>query len=160
MLKVLALIILMQVPAPTQVLAPATRYDASIPTLEQVAGHDFGAEITPPDQVIAYMQALAEAAPDRTELMWTGETWEGRPTIMLVIGSPERMARLDEIKADLRRLADHAPSTTTKPNAWSLSCRSSPRSCTAYTATRSAPAAPPWRRRTTCLRRRKTPPSI
>jgi len=69
MLKALALVILMQVPAPTQELAPGTRYDTSIPTLEQVAGHDFGAEITAPDQVIAYMQALAEAAPDRTELM-------------------------------------------------------------------------------------------
>ncbi len=59
MLKALALIALIQVPPPTQDLAPGTRYDASIPTLEQVTGHDFGAEITPPDQVIAYMQALA-----------------------------------------------------------------------------------------------------
>ncbi len=93
-------------PAPTQELSPGTRYDASIPTLGQVAGHDFRGEITPPDQVVAYLEALAEAAPDRAELMWTGETWEGRPTVMLVIGSAERMASLESVKTDLRRLAD------------------------------------------------------
>ncbi|MEE2846778.1 MAG: M14 family zinc carboxypeptidase [Gemmatimonadota bacterium] len=106
MLKAFALIALIQVPAPTQDLAPGTRYDARVPTLEQVAGHDFRAEVTPPDQVVAYLRALAEAAPDRAELIRTGETWEGRPTVMLVIGSAERMARLDAVKADLRRLAD------------------------------------------------------
>ena len=106
MLKAFALITLIQVPAPTQDLAPGTRYDARVPTLEQVAGHDFRAEVTPPDQVVAYLRALAEAAPDRAELIRTGETWEGRPTVMLVIGSAERMARLDAVKADLRRLAD------------------------------------------------------
>jgi len=106
MLKILALAALVQVPAPAQELAPGTRYDPAIPTLEQVAGHDFRAEITSPDDVIAYMEALAEAAPDRTELIWTGTTWEGRPTVMLVIGSAERMARLEQTKADLRALAD------------------------------------------------------
>ena len=39
MLKAFALITLIQVPAPTQDLAPGTRYDARVPTLEQVAGH-------------------------------------------------------------------------------------------------------------------------
>ncbi|MBT4914188.1 MAG: hypothetical protein HON08_12400 [Gemmatimonadales bacterium] len=105
MLKALALIALLQVPAPTQELAPDTRYDPSIPTLAAVAGHDFRAEITPPAQVVEYMEALA-ASSDRAELIWTGETWEGRPTVMLVLGSVERMARLDEIKADLKRIAD------------------------------------------------------
>jgi hypothetical protein len=52
------------------------------------------------------MEALAQAAPDRTRLLRTGTSWEGRATVMLVIGSPERMARLDAVKADLRRLAD------------------------------------------------------
>ena len=106
MLKAFALFALTQVPAPTQELSPGTRYDASIPTLVQVAGHDFREEITPPDQVVAYLEALAGAAPERTELMWTGETWEGLPTVMLVIGSAERMARLEALKTDLRRLAD------------------------------------------------------
>ena len=41
MLKVLALAALVQLSPPAQELAPGTRYDAAIPTLEQVAGHDF-----------------------------------------------------------------------------------------------------------------------
>jgi hypothetical protein len=106
MLTILVLAALVQVPVPSQELAPGTRYNSAIPTLEDVAGHDFRAEITPPDQVIAYFEALAEAAPDRTHLVWMGQTWERRPTVMLVIGAPERMARLDEITSDLRRIAD------------------------------------------------------
>ena len=58
MLKAIALAALIQVPAPSQELAPGTRYDSSIPTLEQVAGHGLREEITPPDQVIAYLDQL------------------------------------------------------------------------------------------------------
>jgi Zinc carboxypeptidase len=106
MLTALALAALIQLPAPTQELAPGTTYDPAIPTLKQITGHDVREEITPPAGVVAYMQALADAAPDRAKLIRTGNTWEGRPTVMLVIGSVERMARLDAIKADLQRLAD------------------------------------------------------
>jgi hypothetical protein len=105
MLTALALALVFQVP-PTEPLAPGTSYDTDIPTLRDVAGHDFYEEITPPAQVVAYLEALAGAAPDRARLIRTGLSWEGRPTVMLVIGSPERMARLEEIQSDLRRLAD------------------------------------------------------
>lgn len=105
MIAPLLLASLMQVPAPTQELAPGTRYDPAIPTLEEVVGHDVRAEITHPDDIVRYFEALAAAAPDRTELIRYAETWEGRPVIAMVIGSPERMARLDEIKADLARFS-------------------------------------------------------
>jgi hypothetical protein len=105
MLTALLAALTFQVPA-AQPLAPGTQYDPDIPTLEEVAGHDFVEEITPPDQVVSYMRALAEAAPDRARLLWTGRTWEGRPTVMLAIGGSDRIARLDAVKADLRRLAD------------------------------------------------------
>ena len=97
---------MLQVPAPTQELSPGTRYDASIPTLEQVAGHDFREAVTPPDQIVRYLEALAEAAPRRTLLLPYGETWEGRPLYMIVIASAERLANLDETLAGLQRLAD------------------------------------------------------
>src|SRR5688572_24483358 len=87
-------------------LAPGTRYDTRIPTLQSVAGHDFGAEISTPDQIVAYLRALAAAAPERARLVEYARTWEGRPLHTMVIGAPERMARLDAVKADLRRLAD------------------------------------------------------
>ena len=96
---------LVQLSTGMQQLSPGTRYDASIPTLEQVAGHDFQEEITPPDQIVRYLEALAESAPDRTHLIRYAESWEGRPLVMLVIGSPERIAALERVRADLRRMA-------------------------------------------------------
>ena len=106
MLTLLALALALQVPPTTQELAPGTTYDPQVPTLEEVVGHDFREEITPPDQVVRYMEALARAAPRRTRLIRYAESWEGRPLVVLVIGSAERMARLEEVKADLARLAD------------------------------------------------------
>jgi hypothetical protein len=106
MLTPLLLAAVLQVPAPTQDLAPGTRYDPSIPTLEQMTGHDPRAEITPPDEVTAYIEALAAAAPDRTRLIRYGATWEDRPLVMLLIGSAQRMASLDDVLAGLHRLDD------------------------------------------------------
>ncbi len=85
---------------------PGAQYDPKIPTLQQVVGHQPGAEITTPDQVGAYLRALTQAAPERTRLVEYARTWEGRPLWLLVVGSAERMARLDEVKADIKRLAD------------------------------------------------------
>jgi hypothetical protein len=97
-----------EIPAGTasQELWPGTRYDPRIPTLKQIAGHDPGEEITPPDQIASYLKALAEAAPDRTRLVEYGRSWQGRPLHVLAIGSADTMARLDQIKAGLRTLGD------------------------------------------------------
>jgi hypothetical protein len=85
---------------------PGAKYDPTIPTLQQVTGHEPGAEISTPEQIGAYLQALQKAAPTRTRLVEYARTWEGRPLWLLTIGSPERIARLDQIKADLQKLAD------------------------------------------------------
>ncbi len=106
MLSTLALAALIQAPAAAQELSPGTRYDPEIPTLEEVAGHGFTEAVTPPGDVIRYMEALAAAAPERTRLIEYAESWEGRPLVVLVLGSEERMARLDAVKAGLRWLAD------------------------------------------------------
>jgi Zinc carboxypeptidase len=87
-------------------LAPGARHDAAIPTLKAVVGHESGEEITAPDQMLLYLKALTAAAPDRTRLVQYATSWEGRPLHALAVGSPERMAKLDATKADLRRLAD------------------------------------------------------
>ena len=105
MLSALALALFLQVP-PTPTVAPGAQYDPAIPTLRQVVGHDVTEAITTPDQIVVYFRALAAAAPERARLLETGRSWEGRPTILLVIGSAERIARLDAVKADLKRLAD------------------------------------------------------
>ncbi len=89
-----------------QELAPGTQYDSRIPDLEQVTGFDFAERITPPEDIAIYLKALATAAPDRTRLIEYARTWEGRPLHVIAIGNPERISRLDQIQADLRRLAD------------------------------------------------------
>ena len=91
---------------PPPAFAPGVSYDPRIPTLRQVVGHDWGEEITPADGVAAYLQALAAAAPDRTRLVEYARSWEGRPLHVLIVGSRERMARLDQVQADLKRVAD------------------------------------------------------
>ncbi len=106
MLATLAVAAAIQLPAPVQELVPGTRYDPAIPTLEDVVGADFGEAITPPEDVARYMEALARAAPERTRLVEYARSWEGRPLAVLVVGSRERMARLDEVKEGIARLAD------------------------------------------------------
>jgi hypothetical protein len=90
----------------TEAVWPGARYDPRIPTLKAVAGHEPGEEITPPDQIVQYLKALAAAAPERTRLVEYARSWQGRPLHVLAIGSAETMARLDEIKAGLQRLGD------------------------------------------------------
>jgi hypothetical protein len=96
-------------------LWPGTAYDPAIPTSTATLGHDFGEEISSPDQIARYLRALAAAAPDRARLVEYARTWEGRPLHLLVIGAPGRIARLDDVAADLRRLAD--PRTLTPEDA-------------------------------------------
>jgi hypothetical protein len=103
MLATLTLVAVLAVPSP---VGPETRYDARIPTLKAVVGHDLGAEITSPDQIAAYLKALAAAAPDRARVVEYARSEEGRPLHVLVIGGPERLARLEEVKRGLRALAD------------------------------------------------------
>ena len=93
------------VAAPVE-LSPGTIYDPKIPTLKQVVGHDPAQEITPPEGIAAYLKALAAAAPERTRLIEYARTWEGRPLHVLIVGSAERMAKLSQVQADLKRLAD------------------------------------------------------
>jgi hypothetical protein len=104
-----ALLCLWSVPAFAQGLWPNTTYDPAIPTLESVAGHGPGEEITTPDQIGRYLDALAKAAPDRTRLVEYARSWEGRPLHYLIVGSPERIAKLDEIRTGLQSLASGAP---------------------------------------------------
>jgi hypothetical protein len=87
-------------------LWPGAKYDPAIPTLKSVLGHDHGEVITPPEGVAQYLQALQKAAPTRSRLVEYARSWEGRPLWLFVIGNPDRIAKLDQVKADLQRFAD------------------------------------------------------
>lgn len=79
-------------------------HDPRIPALEQVVGHASGAEITTPDEALAYFRALASAAPDRMRIVSYAETWEGRELVYGIIAAPAVLAEIDLHQASLARL--------------------------------------------------------
>jgi hypothetical protein len=86
--------------------APELRADPKIPTLKEVVGHDWAAEISSHAEIERYLRALVAAAPDRARLETYGKTYEGRPLYYLVIASPANLLRLESIRAANLRLAD------------------------------------------------------
>lgn len=110
-LLVVVLLLPLVVNAQKPEFAPGVRYDAKIPSLKQVTGYDFAERVTPPEDIIRYLKALHEAAPDRTKLVKYAETWEKRELWALIVASPERIRQLDQIKAGLEQLANPTAST-------------------------------------------------
>ena len=94
---------------------PNADYDPAIPTVEDVLGYPSGERITWHRDAIRYFEALAEAAPDRIFVSRYAQTWEGRDLIYVVVTSAENMARIDDVKAGMQRLAD--PRQTTRAEA-------------------------------------------
>ena len=85
---------------------PGTVYDPAVPTQKQVLGYEAGERISPPADIVRYLEALAAARPDRIQVHDYGKTWEGRRLVYAVIGNAANMKRLDQIKTGLDRLAD------------------------------------------------------
>jgi len=80
-------------------------FDPDIPTLTETVGHAPGTRITSPDEMLTYLRALAEAAPQKVKMVQYATSWEGRPLHYLVLTAPENMARIDAIQADLTNVA-------------------------------------------------------
>lgn len=97
---------------------PGAKYDSAIPTLQQVSGHANGEKITTHGEAERYLKALAAAAPRRARLEEHGATWEGRTLYHLIISSEANLARLDQVKAAMQKLAD--PRKTTDAEAEQL----------------------------------------
>ncbi|MCL6565415.1 MAG: hypothetical protein K6U09_03230 [Acidobacteriia bacterium] len=78
----------------------------SLPTPEQYLGFRVGTDrkLATWDQVVRYMQLAAQAS-DRIRYEELGKSTLGHPFILLTISSPQNLARLEEIRADQRRLA-------------------------------------------------------
>lgn len=85
---------------------PGAKYDPAIPTLKQTVGHEWGERITLHHEAEKYINALQQAANTRLKIFKYGETWEGKTLYALAIGSPTNIARVDEIKAGMQKLAD------------------------------------------------------
>lgn len=80
-------------------------YDPNIPKPETCLGHPIGARLAPADAIIDCFRAWANASP-RIQVERYATSFEGRELVRAVIASPENMARLDEIRAKLGKLAD------------------------------------------------------
>jgi hypothetical protein len=81
-------------------------YRENVPRPQSILRFDVGDFHTNYAMMERVIGAIAQAAPDRVRLFDIGLTNEYRMQHLVAISSPENIARLDEIKANLRRLAD------------------------------------------------------
>ena len=109
-------------PALAQSFIPGVTYDPAIPTVESVFGKPSGQRITPSADVIRYFRELEKAAPGRIVVKPYATSWQGRELVYVIIGSPDRIANLPAISADLKALAD--PRRTSKAEAEQIIARS------------------------------------
>lgn len=92
-------------------------YNASIPTPESIIGHEVGEWHITHDKLVFYLQALAKAS-DRITIENRGETYEGRPLILLTVTSAENHNNLEAIRQNHLQLSS--------PNASSLDVSNMP----------------------------------
>ena len=81
------------------------KYNPDIPTPKSVIGHEVGEWHVTHDRLVYYMKALAEST-DRITLEETGQTYEGRPQLLLTITSPENHKNIEEIRQQHLLLSD------------------------------------------------------
>ncbi len=81
-------------------------YRPAVPRPEALLGYRLGDRNTQYAEQERVLLAIARAAPDRVRVEDLGATHEGRRMRLFVVSSPENVARLDAVRADLARLAD------------------------------------------------------
>ena len=87
-------------------LVAASRAEAQVvPTPESVLGYMLGERYTPHWKILSYARAV-DAASDRVAMKSYGRTYEGRDLVLLFVSAPANIARLDELRATMAKLAD------------------------------------------------------
>ncbi len=81
-------------------------YRESVPRPQTILKFDIGEFHTNYALMERVIEKIAAAASDRVRVMDIGETNEHRMMHLVAISSPENIARLDQIKANIERLAD------------------------------------------------------
>jgi hypothetical protein len=79
--------------------------DERVPRPDAFLGYPLGTRFTHWDRIVAYLEQVAAASP-RVKMWEYGRTYEGRPLMLVAIGSPANIQRLDEIRQEHQRLAD------------------------------------------------------
>ncbi len=81
-------------------------YRTEVPRPQSILRYDVGTFHTTYAQMENVIGQIAKAAPDRVRIYDIGETPEHRMQHIVAISSPENITRLDQIKANVARLAD------------------------------------------------------
>jgi hypothetical protein len=91
-------------------------YRETVPRPSAITGYEPGQFQTPHGQIVRVVEKLAEAASDRVKLIENGQTWEHRKLYLAIVSAPENLARLEEIKANIAKLADPRKTTEAEAN--------------------------------------------
>lgn len=83
----------------------ASTHDPRVPHPDVLLRQPLGTFTAHHAEVLAALRAI-DAASDRVRIAPFGSTHEGRELVQVVIASPENMARLDDIRARIAKLAD------------------------------------------------------
>jgi hypothetical protein len=96
--------------------AAGATFDPRVPTPRSVLGYEVGERFTPHHMVLRYFERVAQASP-RVVLDTLGHTFEGREYVTAIVTSERNHARLAQIRADARRLADPRGGTAAEMDA-------------------------------------------
>lgn len=80
-------------------------YNPNIPTPESIIGHAVGEWHITHDKLVSYMMALSKAS-NRITIENRGNTFEGRPLILLTITTPENQKNIENIRLNHLKLMD------------------------------------------------------
>ncbi|MCB9898360.1 MAG: hypothetical protein H6825_10185 [Planctomycetes bacterium] len=80
-------------------------HDASIPSPDDLLGQPLGSRIAHHDEILRCFDLWARQSP-RMTLVEHGQTFEGRRLVHAIVTSEANQARLDDIRAALRRIDD------------------------------------------------------
>ncbi len=85
-------------------------YKEDIPTPKEIIGHEVGEWHVTHDKLMFYMQTLAEAS-ERITIESRGETFEGRPILLLTVTSPKNHRNLEKIRQEHLALTEEGGSS-------------------------------------------------
>lgn len=91
---------------PALPIFPQAQYRSDVASIEDVLGYALGSRISSPAQIRRYYEHLAEAHPERIQLVPYAQSWEGRELFYVAISSADNLEQLADFEANMRRLAD------------------------------------------------------
>ncbi len=80
-------------------------FNQDIPTPEDFLGYPIGYQHTRHDQIVAYLEKLAEVS-DRATITYYGNTYEHRKLVILNISTPENISNLESLRTQHLKAVD------------------------------------------------------